>query len=411
MLLSRACDPHPFREFLRMSKIAIINIGAHGHINPTLAMTAELLRQGHNVVYYTCESFKDIITATGATFRAYDSNFSQNIPAPTSNGFDTSRFPIWVLTEARDALPNLITMLENDRPDVICFDAMALAGRLAAMKLGIRAVRLCPSYAANEHWSLMRSSPDIKPPTEDLKSEAAVLLREIGTRYGLALTDFPTLFMTPAELNLVFTPRMFQPMGDTFDDRFAFVGPQIAPRATKTPFAMPADDKPLLFISLGTVFNQWPEFFTMCFEAFADSGMTVIMAIGQKTDPKSLDKIPANFHLYPQVPQLEVLARTDVFVSHGGMNSTMEAMSYGVPVAVIPQMAEQAATARRVHELRCGIHLPRQAASADSLRNALKELRSENSYRAKAREIGNAAREAGGYKTAADAISRFLAAK
>ena len=140
-----------------MPKIAIVNIGAHGHINPTLAMTAELLRLGHDVAYYTNESFRNVIKSTGASFRSYDSNFSANVPVPTVDGFDTSRFPIWVLTEAKDALPKLLTMLKNDRPDVICFDSLALAGRLAAMKLGIRAVRLCPSYAANEHWSLMRS--------------------------------------------------------------------------------------------------------------------------------------------------------------------------------------------------------------------------------------------------------------
>jgi MGT family glycosyltransferase len=394
-----------------MSKIAIINIGAHGHINPTLAMTSELLRQGHKVTYYTSDEFNSVIQSTGATFRAYQSNFSQNVPQPTADGFDTSRFPIWVLTEAKNALPNLLTMLEADLPDVICFDALALAGKLAAIKLGIRAVRLCPSYAGNENWSLMKSSPDIKPPTEELKSEAATILRDIGSRHGLALTDFPTLFMTPAELNLVFMPRMFQPMGDTFDDRFAFVGPQIAKRTAQTPFAMPAGDKPILFISLGTVFNQWPDFFKMCFEAFADIGMTVIMAIGQKTDPRSLGVIPANFHIYPQVPQLEVLATTDVFISHGGMNSTMESMTFGVPVVIIPQMAEQAATARRVQELKCGIHLPRQAVSVEALQNSLRELRSDNSYRGKASIIGDAARDAGGYKKSADVISRFIAMK
>lgn len=394
-----------------MPKIAIVNIGAHGHINPTLAMTAELLRLGHDVAYYTNESFRNVIKSTGASFRAYDSNFSANVPVPTVDGFDTSRFPIWVLTEAKDALPKLLTMLENDRPDVICFDSLALAGRLAAMKLGIRAVRLCPSYAANEHWSLMRSSPDIKPPTEEIKSEAAALLREIGNRHGLALTDFPTLFTTPAELNLVFMPRMFQPMGETFDDRFAFVGPQISPRAPHADFLMPAGDKPILFISLGTVFNQWQEFFKMCFEAFADNGMTIIMAIGNKNDAASLGAIPANFKLYPQVPQLEVLAKADVFVSHGGMNSTMEAMSYGVPVVAIPQMAEQAATGRRVHELKCGIHLPRQSVTADALKNAVSELRADQSYKSKGRVIGDAAREAGGFQQVAKTISRFLAAK
>lgn len=54
-----------------MSKILIVNIPAHGHVNPTLELTTKLVSIGHDVTYLVGESFKDKIEKTGAKFKGY----------------------------------------------------------------------------------------------------------------------------------------------------------------------------------------------------------------------------------------------------------------------------------------------------------------------------------------------------
>ena len=68
------------------------------------------------------------------------------------------------------------------------------------------------------------------------------------------------------------------------------------------------------------------------------------------------------------VPQLEVLRRASAFVSHGGMNSVSESLYFGVPLVCVPQMGEQEIVARQVEALGAGVHLAKDEATADRIR-------------------------------------------
>jgi len=77
----------------------------------------------------------------------------------------------------------------------------------------------------------------------------------------------------------------------------------------------------------------------------------VIMSVGRNIQIESLGLVPDNFLVENFVPQLEVLKRADVFITHGGMNSLNEALYFGVPVIVVPQQVEQAFNMRRLKKL------------------------------------------------------------
>ena len=119
----------------------------------------------------------------------------------------------------------------------------------------------------------------------------------------------------------------------------------------------------LYYISLGTLFNEHPEFYRHCFAAFANSMYQVVLSVGHKTPLSSLGDIPPKFIVQNYVPQLEILQRANVFISHGGMNSVSEALYYGVPLLVIPQSADQPWVAKRVAQLGAGKLLPRTRAT------------------------------------------------
>ena len=122
---------------------------------------------------------------------------------------------------------------------------------------------------------------------------------------------------------------------------------------------------------------------------------------------EDLGRPPPNFIVQPYVPQLEVLRRARAFVTHGGMNSVGEALSFGVPVVVVPQMGEQEIVGRRVEQLGAGLFLPKAAVTAEALRAAVRRVIAEESYRHQASRVGETFRAAGGVRRAADAILAF----
>jgi len=203
-------------------------------------------------------------------------------------------------------------------------------------------------------------------------------------------------------------PRAFQPAGETFDERFVFVGPSILPRKDAQAFPLDRlEAQPTLFISLGTAFNNRPDFFKLCLRAFDHQPWQVVMAHGKRVDEAALGAVPQNFLLAPYVPQLEVLQQTSVFVTHGGMNSVMESLYFGVPVVVVPQIIEQEKTAQRCAELGLGIALDPNDLTAEKLRAAVDQVHHTPTFREHVLAMQQTVRAAGGYQRAVDAISNF----
>ena len=167
------------------------------------------------------------------------------------------------------------------------------------------------------------------------------------------------------------------------------------------------EEAPLVYVSLGTLFNAEATFFRNCFEAFGDLDARVIMSIGSNVSETSLGPAPANFNVQRFVPQLEVLQQASAFVTHGGMNSVSESLYYGVPVVVIPQMGEQEVVGRRVAQLGAGLYVAKAKATAATLRDAVEQLLAEDRYRRQALVVRESFLAAGGVTRAADAIMAF----
>jgi MGT family glycosyltransferase len=113
------------------------------------------------------------------------------------------------------------------------------------------------------------------------------------------------------------------------------------------------------------------------------------------------------------VPQLQVLQRADVFITHGGMNSVHEGLYYGVPLILIPHQFEQLFNARCVAARGAGLivddRLSRRTIAATALRQALDTVMSEPRYRGAAMNLQRSLRATGGYQQAASEIQAYLA--
>jgi MGT family glycosyltransferase len=169
----------------------------------------------------------------------------------------------------------------------------------------------------------------------------------------------------------------------------------------------------VVYISLGTIHSTHTAFFRTCFEAFASHRGRFILSAGKQANIRELGPIPANFIVRPSVPQLEVLQRADIFITHAGMNSVHEGLYYGVPLVLIPHQFEQLFNARCVVARGAGHiiddHLRRKPLTAAMLRQALEKVLAEPHYREAAKEVQRALRATGGYQQAANEIQAYLA--
>lgn len=403
-----------------MARIALINIDMHGHVNPTLGLTSELCRRGHQVHFFSSEEFADTVRPTGATFIPYPSQMGKLTAdsakeqalataagkAPPAQASAMRRF----ILEFESTFDPLQRQLSAIRPDLVICDFVSLAGKLIAQNINTPVIKFFTTYASNEHYNLMAQSfakHDYPTPAEF--AEAQSLIDRCCAQVGYSSIDLLRDMQKIDQHNLVFLPQMLQPMGETFDERFAFVGPCFEPvQSAQALELVPQGNGPVLIISLGSLFHEWPEFYRNCIQAFGNTDWRVVMSIGGRMDRALLGDIPTNIRVERHIPQVALLPHADAFISHGGMNSTMEALAYGVPLVVIPQIEEQAITATRVAQMQMGIHIDRADVCADNLRAAVQRVHESEAIRGPVEQMRLAIAQAGGPARAADIAESLL---
>ncbi|MFD1673742.1 macrolide family glycosyltransferase [Alicyclobacillus fodiniaquatilis] len=392
-----------------MARVLLINAGSEGHINPTLGVVQELTRRGEQVVYVTGEAFRDRVEAAGAEVITYD--MDKFLQAFLAGGRTLWARMGGLLRTADIVIPSVLEQTKGKHFDYIIHDSMFGCGRLLAQILGLPAINSCTSFAfQQDNFDSLRDHLSRHIPAdmnERAQQEFQQLVMSVQAKYNVQIGSSYEVFCNPAPLTIVYTSKQFQPGGENFDDSYKFVGPSIAPRAHGQFDFSHIDTGNLIYISLGTVFNQAVDFYKLCFAAFANTKYTVMLSVGRQTQIAELGDIPPNFTVHNYVPQLEVLQHAKLFITHGGMNSTSEGLYYGVPLIVLPQNADQPLIARRVAEIGAGIHLNQEGLTVDQLRAAVERVLKDASVRQACVEIGDSFRAAGGYQQAVQEIFAY----
>ena len=303
--------------------------------------------------------------------------------------------------------PVLLAHCRAHRPDAVVYDATNWPARLVARRMGLRAVRTIPNLAENETYSQVNDALNSGLKDDPQMAAFADDVAGFAATHGVDLDVAGTMDVVE-DLNLVFVARAFQPAGDSFDDRFRFVGAMIGGREQVQSWSSPHPELPLLFVSLGSIFTDRPDFYRTCVEAFGDGHFQVAMTIGD-VDPADVGPLPPTVQVASWYPQLAVLRQARAFITHAGMNSTMEALYYGVPMLALPQMPEQAVNADRVAALGLGLKLDPQAITADALRSAVDQVTVSPVIQANLHRMQAEVRDAGGAEAGAHAIEEYLA--
>ncbi len=316
---------------------------------------------------------------------------------------------LYMVRSADTVIEGVLEDIGAEKYDYVIYDNNFAAGWMIADILKIPKISSCTTFAIDEEVfsNVMKSRGEINK-TSPTYQEFEEILKKWKQKYGITIKDNHKLMSCPGDITLVYTSRSYQPRAEKFDNSFIFVGPSIAPRKDVETLSLKnIPGNKLIFISMGTIFNQQPELYTTCFEAFEEIQATVILSVGKQTDISQFKDIPSNFIIRNYVPQLEILEQADVFITHGGMNSTSEGLYFGVPLVVMPVVGDQLIVANRIEELGAGLQLNRQELDASILRNTTEQVLSNSSFREKSLEIGKSLRDSGGYKKAIEAILKF----
>jgi MGT family glycosyltransferase len=396
-----------------MGKAVALIYPTQGHIAPAIGVVSELVACGESVVFYGTGRSRQKIEDTGAQYRFYGHGHDEFSPTPPTEGLFSDMSRLLALTER--LLPNLLADLRALAPDYLLIDTKSLWGRLVGQVLKVPAITLSVVFAIQPKSI---GVPDLArflyngATGENLLrglqefSRYTAASRQVDRRYGTESPGIIEYLGNPQPLNIIFTSREFQLQGNAFDDRYQFVGPSIPPQRDLTdgfPMDWLKPDRPLIYVSLGTTYHQVPEFYRACLQAFAEMPVQVVLSTGPG-GMKDLGPEPDNFLIRKSVPQVPLLRRASVFVTHGGMNSANEALYCGVPMVVIPQAGDQHLVASRIAELGAGLTIRAAEVSVERLRETVTRVLACSNFRQRSQELAVSMKEGGGYRRAARLI-------
>ena len=160
------------------------------------------------------------------------------------------------------------------------------------------------------------------------------------------------------------------------------------------------DDRPLIYASLGTLQNQRPEIFVDIAEACRGLEAQLVISLGNpRAEPLTL---PGNPLVVPFAPHQRLIERSQLVITHAGMNTVLTALSCAKPLVTIPITNEQPGIAARVERSGTGRRLGLKQLSPSSLGRMIREVLEQPSYRARAQALQEDIARAGGVRRAAE---------
>lgn len=198
-------------------------------------------------------------------------------------------------------------------------------------------------------------------------------------------------------------PRLHVPPG------FHYVGPLIDGYGRRFPFPYERlNGKPLIYVTLGTLQNPASEYFRLIARVCAKLDVQIVIAAGTN-QPRTLRALAGSPIVVQFAPQLEILARASLTITHSGLNTVMQSLLCGVPMVGIPLTHDQPAIAARIAHSGTGVVIAPRKLDAERLTASIRQVLESPSFRQKAEKIRESIRGAGGVDKAADVVEEALA--
>jgi hypothetical protein len=357
-----------------------------GHFGPLVPFIRACSRAGHDVLVGGVPRVAPLAERAGFAFRAlpvapedevaalWEPVFS--LPAKEQDAHVVRE--IFAGCHARAALLGTLALVDEWGAELVVHESSEFSGPVAAERRGVpHATVGAYLVARNDDLSAEVAAPRV----DELRAGVGLEPDPRGERIRRA----PLLTQAPRSLD--------DPPGATICEavRFREERPSSSP---PLPFPSPplwgGSDEPLVYLSFGTevpTMDFFPGLYQAAIGALADLPVRVLVTIGDTRDPAELGPLPQTAHVERWMPQGAVMPHAAAMIGHGGSGSSLTALTWGVPMALMPLFADQGTNAGRVAEAGAAVVLEGGPPAAAGLGKAVRSLLSEARYRQGAERI------------------------
>ena len=403
-------------------KIGFICPNIPGHINPMTALARHLRARNHEVVFLYSPSAHGLPCVPG------DKNDDMNANRPEMSkleGAGAIEFYCGVAAKETEVIfKSLPKMVNTTGVEALILDPVQFFVELAAIKLGMPYL----TVPAALYLDYSGYAPlCIYDWPHETTSEALFRNREGIVKFtGFTHTEGIKAYAREAGLNIDwnFPSGVFSKLAciTQIPKEFDFENPLLPPQFHHTgPFhdgqGRPELDfpwdrltgEPLIYASMGTLMNGRVDVFRTIVAGVAKhKGTQLVLSIGDQLNPEQIGPVPGNAIIVNQTPQLELLKRTSVCITHAGLNTVLESLVQGVPQVAIPITFDQPGVAARIVAKKTGVTMPFEKLTSDRLSTLLREVLSNAVYRENARKFQDVIAKTNGLSRAADLVEQAL---
>ncbi|HTT93063.1 MAG TPA: nucleotide disphospho-sugar-binding domain-containing protein [Solirubrobacterales bacterium] len=401
-------------------KVLAYTSPARGHLNPMMGPLLELRRRGAEVHVRTLSPAVESVRAAGlmaepiaAEIEAlrHDDHEASNQMASGARSYATFK------ARAPHEVPDFEAALETVGPDLVLVDCTTYGAKAVAERAGL-------PWAESQPFLLQEAAPGVPPAGLGMRPMGAPLGPLRDRAFNLVAGRFDSRFRLPpvnagrraaglppladlaasqhrGALTLYFTAEPFD-YPRPLPPSVRMVGPGLWDPPAPQPLELPAGERPLVLVACSSEFQDDGEIAAAALAGLRDDYRLVVTTAG--VDPATLGD-PGEALVDRFLPHGEILPRADVVVCHGGMGVTQKALSFGVPVCVVPWGRDQLDVAAHVVEAEAGTRVSRRRLSPARLAAAVAEARARRPGAARVKAGYDAT---GGAPAAADALESLL---
>jgi MGT family glycosyltransferase len=421
-----------------MAHYALVGPDDGGHLLSMGSLGKELVERGHRVTVIAREKAASLAEQFDLEFHPWNAD-DIDWPSDTLNwmafsllGFrGTIDGRCWMRWQNEAILRLLPRLLRELAVDGVLFDHVLPAGGTAAERAKVPFVSVCTALPWNEDASVPPSFTSW-PYADDLWSVRRnrwgyagwrwyirPILNRINfyrRRWNMPLLSHIDQALSPlAQISQLCVDYDY-PRRE-LSDVFHYIGSLTANREIKgePPFLWERlDGRPLVFASLGTVqAHAKLPVFQKILSGCADLDVQLVLAMGQTDEQEDsvrekLGEIPDNAIVVDFAPQLTLLNKASLLITHAGVNTVLEAACRGLPVLALPRTCDQFGMGTRIRRAGVGLVTSFRRSTSDQIRRLVQKILAEESFRTQAGAMQEAMIAAGGVRRAADIAEEAL---
>jgi zeaxanthin glucosyltransferase len=396
-----------------------------GHLNAMTALARHVQMRGHDVVFLYSSGAAGLPFIPGEEEERIISERRAEISK--KQGEEALKFSMgFIMSQSESMIKSLPAIVQSNQIDALIIDCVNFYVELAAIQLGIPYIHVSAAmhFDYSGHTPLMfygwphetnnaalARNRDAVAKFIQMRHEAGRGITALADAAGLKIDwDNPCATLSPwAAISQV--PKAFDFESSHWPAQFHHTGPFHDGKGRES-VDFPWDritGEPLIYASMGTILNGRADVFRTIIAALAKhKGLQLVLSIGDQIDPQQLGPAPKNAIIVKRAPQLDLLKRASVCVTHAGLNTVLESLAQGVPQVAVPVAFDQPGVAARIAHHRTGVVTSLDKLTGDHLSTLLHEALNNSAYRNNTHRLQRAIAEANGLSAAVDIIEQAL---